>query len=256
MSIREDLIIDWEVSPRIIEVAKNGTESTQLTIQDLYDTIRHLSAQPEAIDKPEIIDGSGKEELGGGVLVGLTIKLFNARVKFEDRSSPTICDISGGNLVAVDENGDIMNPIQYATNITVTYAQSSSATAIEAGGALTNEEHEQLMLKIGLESTMQSVKSQADKMQFIGEDIKATLDNEKVNLDDKTKEKIEVTQKDMQHTKRQADFIRNIEEGRWLIKKNQMIFYGADNKTVIAKFNLYDKDGRPTEQNVFERRRV
>lgn len=127
MSIRQDLTINWAVSPRIIEVA---APSTELTIQDLYDTLRSLGG--EAIDEPEIIDGSGKEVLSATELVGLTVKLLNAKVKFEDRTSPTDCDISGGNLVALDGNGAPMNPIQYAPYVTVTYAKSSSATLVQA----------------------------------------------------------------------------------------------------------------------------
>ena len=128
MSVRQDITINWAVSPRIIEVA---APSVSLTIQDLYDTVRSLSDDVSGIDEPEIIDGSGKEVLSATELVGLTVKLLNAKVKFENRSSPTDCDISGGNLVALDASGQPMSPIQYATNVTVTYAKSSSATLVQ-----------------------------------------------------------------------------------------------------------------------------
>jgi len=51
-------------------------------------------------------------------------------------------------------------------------------------------------------------------------------------------------------------FIKNIEGGRWKIINNQMIFYKSDNSTEIARFNLYDKDGQLSEENIFERQRV
>lgn len=129
MSIRQDITINWGVSPRIIEVAAS---SVVLTIQDLYDTLRSLGAGVSAIDEPEIIDGSGKEVLSETELVGLTVKLLNAKVKFADRTSPTDCAISGGNLVALDENSAPMNPIQYAPFVTVAYAKSSSATLVQS----------------------------------------------------------------------------------------------------------------------------
>ena len=129
MSIRQDLTINWAVSPRIIEVA---APSHELTVQDLYDTVRSLSAAESAIDEPEIIDGSGKEVLSETELVGLTVKLLNAKIKFEDRTSPTDCNISGGNLVALDADNHPMNPIQYAPYVTVTYAKSSSATLVQS----------------------------------------------------------------------------------------------------------------------------
>lgn len=53
-----------------------------------------------------------------------------------------------------------------------------------------------------------------------------------------------------------VEFIRDIEGGRWKIDGNQMIFYKEDNVTEIARFNLYDTQGQPTETDVFERERV
>ena len=50
--------------------------------------------------------------------------------------------------------------------------------------------------------------------------------------------------------------ILNIETGKWRISGNQMIFYGPDNFTELMRFMLYDKNGDPTETNVFERRKV
>lgn len=134
MSIRDDLTINWTVSPRIIEVTGS---STSLNVQDLYDTVRDKAAASEAIDDPEIIEGSGKEGLGGTppVLVGLTIKLLNAQVKFEAKASPTVCAVSGGNLVAVDANGDTMYPIAFSTNVVIILAQSTSASLVEGADA-------------------------------------------------------------------------------------------------------------------------
>ena len=131
MAIRSDLTIDWSVSTRLIQVSKNGVESTQLTIQDLYDTVRSLACSSGAIDETEIIDGSGKEILSATEKVGLTVKLLNAKVKFEDRAAPIDCVIYGGNLVAETATGGSMNPIQYATFVTVSYAKSISASIAE-----------------------------------------------------------------------------------------------------------------------------
>ena len=109
MAVREDLVIDWGLSPRIVGVTSLITE---LTVQDLYDTIRYLAAQPAAMGEPEILEGSGKEFLGTGTYVGLTIKLFNAKVKFKDRTGLpwVLCDIFGGNVVAVDIYNQPMDP--------------------------------------------------------------------------------------------------------------------------------------------------
>lgn len=46
--------------------------------------------------------------------------------------------------------------------------------------------------------------------------------------------------------------------GRWKINKatNQMVFYKADNVTIIATYDLLDDAGAPTFDGVFERQKV
>lgn len=51
-------------------------------------------------------------------------------------------------------------------------------------------------------------------------------------------------------------FAAAVEGGRWFIDNNQMIFYAADNVTEVARFNLFDSAGLPTESDVFDRVRV
>jgi len=52
------------------------------------------------------------------------------------------------------------------------------------------------------------------------------------------------------------DFIKDIESGKWEIFNNQMIFYKQDGTTEIARFNLFDAAGQPSESQVFKRERV
>ena len=51
-------------------------------------------------------------------------------------------------------------------------------------------------------------------------------------------------------------FLHDIEGGRWRIVDNQMIFYKSDNETEVARFNLFDADGNPAMENIFDRQRV
>ena len=128
MAIRNDLSVNWEVSPRIITVA---APSTTITIQDLHDTCRDIEDNlPENQEFEHLIDSAGKEPLGGGSFVGITATLQNAKLAFEARSGPDFvaCTVTGGNLVAVDTNGDNIDPIQVTAYTQVTVAQSSSPT--------------------------------------------------------------------------------------------------------------------------------
>jgi len=130
MTIRSDLSIDWEVSPRIITVA---APSTEITMQDLLDTLRDEEAKPANVDDNYIVDAAGKENLGGGVRVGLTVTLQNAQLAFEARSGPDYvqCNITGGNLVAVDASGADISPIHPTAYTQIVLANSSSATLQE-----------------------------------------------------------------------------------------------------------------------------
>jgi len=45
-------------------------------------------------------------------------------------------------------------------------------------------------------------------------------------------------------------------EGRWKIVANQMLFYKADNVTLIARYDLKDDAGNPSMDAVFERVKI
>ena len=132
------------VSPRIITVPEADGDS--ITIQLLVNQIRSWEDNQPNLSYSKLLSAGGKEVLGGGVLVGITATLENAKVKFAARTSPTICTILGGNLVALDANGDPMSPIQYTENVLVALSQSSSATLMSTGvSGLTSEESTKLM---------------------------------------------------------------------------------------------------------------
>ena len=87
MAFRSDVIVDWSVSPRIVTVQ---APSTEITIQDLLDTLRELEQEMANIIFNSIISAAGKEALGGGVTVGITATLLDAQVAFEARLTPDV----------------------------------------------------------------------------------------------------------------------------------------------------------------------
>ena len=105
---------------------------TEVTVQQLINAIRDWEDDLTNIETPKVADASGKESLGGGLAVGITLKLLNWKVKFADRSGPDYidCSVSGGNLLAVDANNQSMNPIAPAAYVTVTKSTAVSAVAI------------------------------------------------------------------------------------------------------------------------------
>lgn len=132
MSIRDDVTIDWESSPRVITVADTSDE---ITIQDLVDTCRYHEQQLINMDYPHLIDAAGKEFLGGTTYVGVTAALQNAVLSFEARPPSTwvLCSILGGNLVAVDNGGSDMDPRLPTAYVSCDRTASASATLQEQG---------------------------------------------------------------------------------------------------------------------------
>ena len=121
--------IDPIASPRIITVPE--ADGVSLTIQSLVNQIRQWEHEPLNLGYAKLLSASGKEDLGGGALVGITAKLENTKLKFAARGTPTTCYVGGGNLVAVDGSGVSMFPIEPSTNVTVQLSQSTSPSIAE-----------------------------------------------------------------------------------------------------------------------------
>lgn len=131
MTTRTDFTVEWDLSPRIITIAAPSTEAT---IQDIVDTLRVIEHTVRGMSEPKLINATGKEPLGGGINVGITCSLQNALLAFEDRAGPAFEQmlINGGNLVAFDEFGAVLDsPIQTTTFTQVVVTSSSSATLQE-----------------------------------------------------------------------------------------------------------------------------
>lgn len=53
-----------------------------------------------------------------------------------------------------------------------------------------------------------------------------------------------------------AQSLYDMNFGKWQIVGNQMLFFGPDNSTEIARFNLFDEANQPTMDAVFKRVKV
>lgn len=131
MSIRTDIYtIDWSVNPRVIWI---DIAQTEASVQDMYDTVRHL--EPLNMSEPPLTDAGGKEPLGGGVLVGITVSLFDAVYAFADRPGPdwVICNMTGGNVVAFEDVTRTVEiyPRKPTSYVSADRSSSSSATQSE-----------------------------------------------------------------------------------------------------------------------------
>jgi len=132
MTVRNDITVDWTLSPRIVKVA---SPSTELTVQDLVDTLRYIEADLTNLEYDSIIAASGKEDLGGGVKVGITAELLNAKVMFEGRTTPLVTgtctkDDTAG-IILTDSSATFQSDGVYVGCSVRNENTKSSATIIE-----------------------------------------------------------------------------------------------------------------------------
>lgn len=71
-----------QYSPRLIVIP---SPSVEITIQDLHDTLRDWEDKHADLGYDFLISSTGKEDLGGGVTVGITSQLNNAQIMFDPR---------------------------------------------------------------------------------------------------------------------------------------------------------------------------
>lgn len=114
------------------KVIQVDAPQTTVSIQDLLNQIRLYEENLNNLDYGIIANAYGKQALGGGAYIGITMELVNDwRIAFEARSGPdTIpCSVSGGNLVAINQYSN--NPIKPTAFTQINVQQSSSPTIIQ-----------------------------------------------------------------------------------------------------------------------------
>jgi hypothetical protein len=283
MAERTDLIVEWTRSPRIITVA---APSVALTMQDLVDTCKGVLEQSwDGLDQPALHSSGGKQDLGGGVAVGITVTLQNAQIAFETRN----LSISSGTATS-DQNGTVLTDLA-ATFITdgvevgdavVNFADRSSATVIEV---LSQTQISTYQLRDGTANTWHTGDNykvyQIAQCSISGGNLVAVDSNgtsinpvtptaftqvQLANSSSATLQTLDgatiaeaVWDEPMTgHTAagtagEMLGLLQQTAAGRWRIIANQMIFYAVDGVTPILTFDLKDEAGNPSMANVFER---
>jgi hypothetical protein len=138
MAVRDDISIDQSLSPRVITVA---APSTTLSLQDFVDTVRTLEDDFVNMGFPFLISAAGKEDLGDGVSVAITVQNNNARVAFEARRTPaidesTVTTASGapnivGRYTFIDTGADFVTADVQPGSLVVNWSDRSIGDVVE-----------------------------------------------------------------------------------------------------------------------------
>ncbi len=150
MAERSDITYVWPETPRIAQV---DSPSVEFVVQDIVDTFRPASADIggaglDAIDDEALlVDATGKDDLGGGIEVGITATGNQVQIAFEARTTPistsaetagdvlgkTLTDISTGTFIADGVGrGDIV--INFTDQSMATVLRVISETILEVDG--------------------------------------------------------------------------------------------------------------------------
>lgn len=121
----------------------------EVTIQELINAVRSWEAAQENMDMPQVAMAVGKDDLGGGLLVGITLRLLDQwQIMFEDRLGPDYvqCTIKDGNLVG----GISGNPIKESAYTQVKLILSAAGTISGLGEVAQENSLQDLRNKIGV----------------------------------------------------------------------------------------------------------
>jgi hypothetical protein len=84
VTVRTDVTVEFGTSPKVIEVL---APSTEIIMQDVVDTLRKQEDSFQGMTFKKLLGASGKDDLGGGVQVGITAALQNIKLAFEGRTA-------------------------------------------------------------------------------------------------------------------------------------------------------------------------
>lgn len=136
MTTRTDVTPTYVTSPRVLEVA---SPSTEMTMQDLVDTARKLEDQFEGMSYAYLLDAFGKQDLGGGVEVGITVSMLDTLLAFQGRTTPaetgTVSTNPGtpilGQDVFTDASADFVGANVARGSLVVNFDDRSIADVVE-----------------------------------------------------------------------------------------------------------------------------
>ena len=136
---------------------------TAVDCYSLYDAIKLAQASEEGILYERIGKGSGLNELGPGIQVGITVELLGMwQIKFPDGNY--IARVGGGNLIG----GPSGDPVAYSPGVQTLLIQSAATTVVEVGvSGLTQSESEKLDQIVAVSQNVNKVKQNTDLIPAI-----------------------------------------------------------------------------------------
>ena len=130
-----DVDVFWGVSPRKVIMKDSASPNNEFATQDIIDTLAVKQALIDALDDDRLSDNSGKEDLGGGVTVGLTSQLYDTQIGFESPpasvSSGTVTTQDTGGIVLIDNVADFVTDGVNPGDCIINFTDQSYTTVLK-----------------------------------------------------------------------------------------------------------------------------
>ncbi|KKK78510.1 hypothetical protein LCGC14_2842850, partial [marine sediment metagenome] len=111
--------------------------TTEITIQDLYDTLRSIEERMRNLEDDSLISAGGKEDLGGGVFVGVSATLRNSQLQFEARHielSTGTAESGSSQTVLFDSTATFIADNVARGDLVINHTDSSSTSVLSVDG--------------------------------------------------------------------------------------------------------------------------
>lgn len=139
MASRDDLLVEYNSDPRVVEIAE---PSAEIIMQDLVDTLRDAEYSFQGMTFKKLINASGKEDLGGGVRVGITVAMQNLLLAFAGRTTPaetgTVTSNPGSPIAGrdtfVDTAADFVAANVQRGSLVINFTDQSIADVVSVDG--------------------------------------------------------------------------------------------------------------------------
>jgi hypothetical protein len=130
------MALTFTYATKLISVAQ--VDAQPLLIQELVDAIRAEEASERGITYDQILDATGKEDLGGGVLTGITAAL-RSTWKLDFATGSYQATVTGGNLAdGLDRIYNTGSPqVILNSSVASTIVSSTGSTAPTTGEIVT-----------------------------------------------------------------------------------------------------------------------
>lgn len=129
-----------------------------ISIQEIYDQCKVYEELSASLDDPILCSAGGKETLGAGNAVAITLSLLNGwKIAFEDRAGPltSACAIRGGNLVRIDPVTGTWDSSGTSGTLLIDSTATFLSDGILPGDLVTNETDMSTTLVVSVDSDTQ-----------------------------------------------------------------------------------------------------